>query len=394
MTQKKQSPICGVEFILRYSLPLLVGIVSGIVWANVAPESYENFNNFSFLGEHSHFTAKFWVNEVFMVLFFGLAVKEVIESTLPGGALNPVKKAINPLFATFGGVLGPACLYSLCLVAVGLPQFLMGWAIPTATDIALAWLAAKFIFGEKHPAVNYLLLLAIVDDALGLLIICFFYPNPYNTPKPIWLLLVLVAIVFVLLLRKMNFRSYWPYLLGPGVLSWIAFYTANFHPALALVPILPFYPKSKKDAGFYSQDEEKYFKNDTLGHFGRDFRLIVELGLFAFGIVNGGVSFAAVGPVTGSVVAGLVFGKTLGIFLFGFIATKVGFSLPSGMNLKELFVLGILGGLGLTVSIFLSSVAFVDPVIQSQAKMGALISVVAAPLAYCAMKALKLSKLR
>ena len=127
----------------------------------------------------AHFlTMHFLVNDIFMVFFFGIAAKEITEACLPGGSLNPIRKAINPLFGTLGGVLGPAGVYLLLNAVMGRPEWSKGWGIPTATDIALAWLVARFLFGKGHAAVSFLLLLAVADDGIGLGIIAVAYPDP------------------------------------------------------------------------------------------------------------------------------------------------------------------------------------------------------------------------
>jgi Na+/H+ antiporter NhaA len=204
-------------------------------------------------------TFHFLANDIIMVFHFGLAVKEVTEAMLPGGSLNPPSKAANPMFAMLGGVLGPIAVFLLLLViffALGLfPEehtFEMaasGWGIVTATDIPLAWLAALVVFGHGHPAIDYLLLLAVADDALGMVIIAIFYPMPGYSPKPVWLLLTLGGILTAWLLRKWHYRkervthqSWTPYVFVAGVMSWIGLLKAHLHPALALVPIVPFMP--------------------------------------------------------------------------------------------------------------------------------------------------------
>jgi len=128
-----------LNLLREFSIPLLAGVAIALFWANLDPAGYQAFNNTPFLGGLSfHFVS----NELFMVFFFGIAAVEITQSCLPGGDLNPVSKAINPLFATLGGVIGPVAVY-LCLNAViGTPELRNGWGIPTATDIALAWLAA------------------------------------------------------------------------------------------------------------------------------------------------------------------------------------------------------------------------------------------------------------
>ena len=171
-------------------------------------------------------TVHFIVNEIFMVFFFGIATKEITESVLPGGALNPIPKAINPLMGTLGGIFGPAGMFFLLAWVFynSSGEFSIvanGWGIPTATDIALAWLVARVVFGASHPAVNFLLLLAVADDAIGLGIIAVFYPDPDHPVAPSWLLLVVAGMAVAYIMRRFQV-SYWPiYILIAGGLSWV-----------------------------------------------------------------------------------------------------------------------------------------------------------------------------
>jgi NhaA family Na+:H+ antiporter len=375
------------HILLEYSLPLIFGVVCGLVWSNFHIESYNKFISYSFIAGSTRFDIRFWLNEVFMSFFFGLATKEIVESTLPGGVLNPLKRAINPLIATIGGVLGPIFVYLITANFFEADSIIKGWAIPTATDIALAWLCARILLGSSHPAINYLLLLAIVDDGIGLAIICIFYPDPYHVPRPIFLFLVVVAMAWAWWLRRSRTSNHWTYICGPGLLSWIGLYKSNLHPALALVPIIPFFPHAESDLGIYSYDKPS--EVDALGQFDRDIRAIVEFGLFGFGIVNAGVPLSAVGISTLAVVLGLVIGKPLGIFSFGWLARRNGFDLPLGMGYRELLIVGTIAGLGLTVSLFISTVAFTDPHIQAEAKMGALLSLISVFVAYVLVRVFK-----
>ncbi len=166
----------SLETILEFSLPLIVGVIAAVVWANIDGTGYAHAIHWAPSG--SRFSLDFIVNELFMVLFFGIAAKEITESALPGGALNPISRALNPLFATAGGILVPIGVYFLFLAISGDSEAQNGWGIPTATDIALAWLVARMAFGKGHPAVSFLLLLAVADDGIGLAIIAIFYPSP------------------------------------------------------------------------------------------------------------------------------------------------------------------------------------------------------------------------
>ena len=372
----------------EFSLPLIGGVVAALLWANAHPHSYEGMLHLSPFGAHSHYNFHFLVNDIFMVFFFGIAAKEITESCLPGGALSSFRKALNPLLATLGGVVGPVAVYLAWCSFRGAENVANGWGIPTATDIALAWLVARLIFGKGHPAVSFLLLLAVADDGLGLAIIAIFYPDPSHPVQPIFLALVALAAVSAWGLRKRKVQSFWPYLLGPGVLSWVGLYFAHLHPALALVAVVPFMPSMNHDDGMFAELESDHKYTDTLNNFEHSFKLPVDLGLFAFGLANAGVAFSNVGEATWAVLIALAVGKTFGIFLFSSAGVLFGCALPEGMDKRSLFVVGSVAGLGLTVALFVAGVAFTDPGLQGAAKMGALGSVVLAPIAWIVAKTL------
>ncbi|HET9068223.1 MAG TPA: Na+/H+ antiporter NhaA, partial [Amaricoccus sp.] len=198
------------RFVSEFSLLLILGALAGLVWANLDPTSYHAFvDRVIFEGGpvgqlHAGadgqatrtLTLHFLVNDMLMALFFALAGKEVWEAVaLEGGALRG-RKAMTPLIATAGGMLGPAAVYLAGAAALGsFATLAHGWAIPTATDIAFSYLVGRMVFGAGHPAVMFLLLLAIADDAGGLAILAVFYPQ--GELAPAWLLLSLGAAVGV-----------------------------------------------------------------------------------------------------------------------------------------------------------------------------------------------------
>jgi NhaA family Na+:H+ antiporter len=151
-----------------------------------------------------------------------------------------------------GGVLGPIAVFfallSLLHASGAFPpersfaELARGWGIPTATDIALAWLVARAVFGAGHPAINFLLLLAVADDGIGLAIIALFYGDPAHRLAPLWLLLVLLAMGLAALLRARGVRSWQAYVFTAGPVAWSGLMLANLHPALALVFVVPFLP--------------------------------------------------------------------------------------------------------------------------------------------------------
>lgn len=362
-----------IHLLREFSIPLICGVLLALAWANLDPAGYQHFNTAPLFGGLSfHFIS----NELFMVLFFGIAAVEITQSCLPGGDLNPLSKAINPLFGTVGGVLGPVAVYWGLNMLVGAPELNNGWGIPTATDIALAWLAARLVFGAGHPAVSYLLLLAVADDAIGLAIIALFYPNPLLPIAPPWLLLTGLGMAAAYGLRRMNVPSYWPYLLLGGTLSWTGLHQAHLHPALALVFVIPFLPHGRRETKpFFDEDPADH---SPLARFEHEWKVVVDFGLFMFGLANAGVEFSSMGRVTWLVLAALIVGKTVGIFSFGWLAGKIGFGLPSGMDRRDLLVAGMIAGTGFTVALFVAGEAFSDQVIQGAAKMGAMLSLAAA----------------
>jgi NhaA family Na+:H+ antiporter len=210
---------------------LIVGTVLALVWANLSPHTYEP------IAAGLHFV----VNDIAMAFFFALAAKEVVEATALDGALHPPSRAALPLVAAVGGMVGPAVLYFTLTAALNVPALRPGWAIPCATDIAFSYLAARLIFGAGHPGVPFLLLLAIADDAIGLLIIALLYPTGALRVAEFGIILSL-ALCLAWWLHRRRTASFWPYVLGAGAISWCAFYRGGLHPALALVPIMPFLP--------------------------------------------------------------------------------------------------------------------------------------------------------
>jgi len=477
----------------KYSLALISGVLLALVWSNVDLHSYEDFIGKP-IAEGAAFSGHtvnlhFLVNDIFMCFFFGLAIKEVTMALLPGGSLNPISRAVNPLMATCGGAVGPVvvyaaliatlfamgafdeqmcaqsgpaaaahrrltshpidCLHDDCLHDVlvhpelaepcSLMQLLKGWGVPTATDISLAWMFAIQVFGAGHPAINFLLLLAIVDDAIGMVIIAAFYPDPANPVQPIWLLLVVAASALALLMRKLNVRSWLTYVFICGPTAWYGLIRAHVHPAVALVFVVPLMPathaihsKASKRK-IHACDMGPAISKETpeatpeiprttnatsipnslprlsvssmssgsvsigsgakvlrkigsamlqvreeeapLHVFEEQMKLPVDLGLFFFGLANAGVSMGSVGGMTAAVFLALLVGKTCGIVGFSLLAVKMGFGLPEGIMLGDLIAISAIAGVGLTVALFVANEAFVDPELRGQAKMGALLSV-------------------
>jgi NhaA family Na+:H+ antiporter len=318
-----------------------------------------------------------------MVFFFALAAKEVFEATLPGGPLASLRQAASPLAAAVGGMVAPALIFVALVTHIGPPALARGWAIPCATDIAFSAMVARVIFRGGHPAIPFLLLLAIADDALGLIILAVFYPSGALSFVSLGLLMS-AALLLAWWLRHRGTVSFWPYLLGPGVLSWAALYWGGFHPALALVPIVPFMPHSTRDLGLF--DPHEGAQADTLNQFEHWWARPVQVVLLLFGLTNAGVPFEQIGNGTYFVLAALLLGKPLGIVVFAYGAGLAGARLPAGLRLADLVVVGLAAAIGFTVALFFATAAFPAGSLLDETKMGALLSFGAAPMALLASR--------
>ena len=401
------------NFLAEYSLLLIIGAVLALLWANTNPETYHHFVDFVIwdhapIGHlhdgHRTLTLHYLVNDLLMAFFFAIAAKEVWEAIiLENGSLRG-KKAATPLFATAGGMLGPIAVYLGLAMVMGSDTYdavKNGWAIPTATDIAFSYLVGRLVFGAGHPAVRFLLLLAIADDACGLIILAIFYPSGDLAPQ--WLLVSFAAAIAVYVLANWLPRrldrgnqlrpvstmvrkklSFWPYALAAAI-SWYGFMRSGLHPALGLLPIVPAIPHADRAFGIFSEAETHM--HDLLNDIEHALKVPVEVVLFFFGLMNAGVEFSSMGDATWLVLAGLIIGKPIGILLMGWIAARpLGLGIPEGMRIIDLVVIGFVAAIGFTVSLFVAAVAFDAGPIQDAAKMGALFSFFAAVLSIIAGK--------
>ena len=401
------------NFLSQYSLLLISGAIIALIWANTDYDSYHHFVEMVLIDDfiighlhdgHRTLTLHYLVNDVLMAFFFAIAAKEVWEAIiLKNGSLRG-KKAATPLVATAGGIIGPVAVYLALAMVLGSETYdavSRGWAIPTATDIAFSYLVGRIVFGAGHPAVRFLLLLAIADDAVGLLILAIFYAPGELAPE--WLLLSLGAAVLVFVLANWLPRYldrgnqarptstwvrkklwFWPYAIA-ACFSWYGFQESGIHPALGLLPIVPTIPHADRAFGIFAEAEQHL--HDLLNDIEHALKYPVEIVLFLFGLCNAGVKFEAMGDATWLVLAGLLIGKPVGVLIFGWIAAKpLGLGLPAGMRTIDLFVIGCVAAIGFTVALFVASVAFEAGPVQDAAKMGALFSFGAAIISIIAGK--------
>lgn len=351
----------AAERICDLSLPLILGILVALIWANLGYESYSTLLHGKIIG---NIDFHFLVNDVFLVFFFGLATVEIVHGLSPNGNLYPIKNTISNLCGAAGGVVMPAIIFIGLSFFFGHRDYYNGWAIPTATDVAVSLLFANLIFGKKHAAYSFLLLLAIADDVFGLAIIALFYPDPSSPVQLEYLGLVAVAIAIAWSFRKMNVKHYLFYIAIAGLIAWFGMMQAKLHPSLALVFIVPFIPHSK---GLFE-------KKSSLDKFENKFKPFVDFGLFFFGLANAGVVLSSVSVLTFIVFISLFAGKTIGIFGMTKIATYFGFPLNKSIGNAELLVTCMIASIGLTVSLFISDIAYTDYHLKDAAKMGALFS--------------------
>lgn len=347
----------------KFSMFLLAGAIFAQLWAHGDPAGYTTTMHavlFS-LPDNVDVTLHFIVNDAFMCLFFGIAAKELTEAALlPNGELRGLKGFI-PITACLGGVVGPALVYrKICT-----PEMSSAWAVPCATDIAFAWLGARTIWGPKHPAVTFLLALAVADDFVGMGLIAAFYPQ--RQIQLTWLLLVLLGMLCAWILRKLQVQD-WPLYIIAGILCWIGLLYAGLHAALALVFVVPFMPMQKRDEGVFANGESEH-KHDALNQFEHSTKPLVDTGLFFFGLCNAGVVWWGVSAWDANSTAvflGLGIGKVIGITLFTVIAYGILMlfgkaELPTSSSGKMLWrdvpLAGLLGGMGFTVALFVASAA-------------------------------------
>ncbi len=282
-----------------------------------------------------------WVNDVLMAFFFFFVGME-IKRELMVGELSSVKKSLMPIIAALGGMICPALLFWLFN---GGTEYYHGWGIPMATDIAFS-LAILSLLGKKVPVQLkiFLAALAIIDDLGAVLTIAIFYSSALN------LLYLGGALVCGLVVFGFNKRkpTYTILYLIPAVCLWYCLFNSGIHATIAGVVMA------------FSMPLNKLAKVEHLLHKPVNF-LIMPLFALANTAIILPASFTGIytNTISIGVICGLMIGKPVGIFLFSFIASKSGLAtMPSQASYKQLLGVGMLGGIGFTMSIFTSSLAY------------------------------------
>jgi NhaA family Na+:H+ antiporter len=192
-------------------------------------------------------------------------------------------------------------------------------------------------------------------------------------------------------LQRRKALSFWPYVLAAGTVSWMGFYRGGLHPALALVPIVPFLPRGRRDPGLFADAPHRH---DTLNEFEHWFKRPVDVMLLCFGLVNAGVVFGNAGAGTWLVLTALLAGKPLGIVGACALAGTVGLRLPNGVTWRDVTVLGIIAAIGFTVALFFATAAFPYGRLLDETKLGALLSFSAFLVGVVAARTLKVGRFR
>ncbi|WP_435249090.1 Na+/H+ antiporter NhaA [Vibrio sp. nBUS_14] len=290
-----------------------------------------------------------WINDGFMAVFFLLIGLEVKRELLEG-ALKSKETAIFPAIAAVGGMLAPALIY--VLFNSGNPEALQGWAIPAATDIAFA-LGIMALLGNRVPVSLkvFLLALAIIDDLGVVVIIALFYSGDLST-LALTVGFIATGVLFMMNAKHMTKLSVY---LIVGAILWFAVLKSGVHATLAGV-VIGFAIPLKGNKG-----ERSPLKH--LEHALHPYVAFAILPIFAFanaGISLEGISLSSLtGMLPLGIAMGLLVGKPLGIFLFSWGAVKMGIAkLPEGVNFMNIFAVSVLCGIGFTMSIFISSLAF------------------------------------
>ncbi|MEX2422449.1 MAG: Na+/H+ antiporter NhaA [Acidimicrobiia bacterium] len=388
-------------------LLMLLAAIAAVIWANSgAHETYESLLHTDFLIEVGPFrleeTLGHLINDGLMALFFFVVGLEIKRALVLGELKNP-KDATLPVLAALGGMLTPALIY--VAFTAGDPDALRGWAIPVATDIAFA-LGVLSLLGRRVPpaAKMFLLALAIVDDLGGILVIALFYTSDLDVPA---IGLALVGLGVVWLLTRIGIRSEVIYI-PIGFAVWYLFLVSGVHATLAgvalgfLTPARPMYgvrefdTRARKILDIFPASADTHADRERADH--EAFLLaqvsresiaplnrwehtltpwVSFLVVPLFALANAGVRFEGsildhlLSNVALGVGFGLVIGKVVGITAFSWLAVRLGLSrLPAGTDWRQMFGVAATAGIGFTVALFITALAFDDPVLTDAAKVG------------------------
>ena len=337
-------------------LVLLISAILALIISNSDLSSlyFETLNKYLFIGINNFglkLSVLHWINDALMAIFFFFVTLEIKREVLQG-ELSNIKQALLPIIAAVGGMVVPALFY--VVINFGDPETINGWAIPSATDIAFS-LGVLSLLGKRVPLSLkvFLTALAIIDDLGAILIIALFYSGDLNV---MYLSLMLVAFIILLVINKFNIKVFFPYLLI-GLLLWDFTHNSGIHATIAGVLLAMTIPHRKKE---------------------KDFSLLIKIEhaispYVAFGIMplfafaNAGVSLEGLSlsslldKVPLGIVLGLFVGKQLGVFVFSYVSIKLKIAqMPGNSSWYNFYGVGILTGIGFTMSLFVGNLAFVE----------------------------------
>jgi len=334
---------------------LFAAIIALIVSnSNLSDLYFSTLNEYLFLGINN-FGIKLslihWINDALMAIFFFFVTLEIKREFLQG-ELSNIKQALLPIIGAVGGMLVPALVY--VYINFGDSETLNGWAIPSATDIAFS-LGVLSLLGKRVPLSLkvFLTALAIIDDLGAILIIALFYSGDLNIK---YLTLMFIAFIILLILNRFDIKKFFPYLLV-GLLLWDFTHNSGIHATIAGVLLAMTIPHRKKENDFSLLIKIEHAISPYVA-FG-------IMPLFAFanaGVSLEGLSFSSLfDKVPLGIVLGLFLGKQLGVFVFSYISIKLKIAqMPNNSNWYNFYGVGVLTGIGFTMSLFVGNLAFVE----------------------------------
>ncbi len=349
------------QFVVDRFLLLPIGALVAIAWANVAPDSYYRFAR----------ALAFPVNQIGMALFLALIAQDVLEAVMPGGRLHSWRRWSVPLIAAAGGVAGSAAAYLAWVSVAHEAVLVIAWPVACAIDIAAGYYVLKTI-ARRSGMLAFLVLLAAATD-LFVLLVAAVWP-PFAEQRLSGLPLLALAVGLAAWFHRQGRRDFWPYLLICGPLAWAGLYLTGIHPALALIPLVPFLPRQPRHADVFAGPEA----DGDVRESEHAWHEAVQVVLFFFGLVNAGVMLRGFDTGSWAVVVAAVVGRPVGILLATALAVAIGLHLPRGVGWREVVVVALATTSGFTFALFLSVQLLPVGAVLSQIKFGALLTTVGA----------------
>ena len=292
-----------------------------------------------------------WINDVLMCAFFFIVTLEIKREFIHGELSKP-KQASLPIIAAIGGMAVPAIIYVIINFETG--NTLRGWAIPSATDIAFS-IGVLSLLGKRVPLSLkiFLMALAIIDDLGAIVIIAFFYSTELQY---MYLILMIGSFLALLIINKFGVKKFPPYLLV-GFFLWYFTHESGIHSTISGVVLALTIPHRVKEKDFSLLLKLEHFLSPYVA-----FGIMPLFALANAGVSLGGVSTKTLmSPVPLGILCGLFFGKQLGVFLFSYLSIKLKFAeMPSNSNWIKIYGVGILTGIGFTMSLFVGNLAFIE----------------------------------